>query len=209
MNDTQLRRLLSQLDEAERLFGRASISPRAAWRPRIRLPLTIGAAAAACLLALWNPALQTAPRAMSIAGAVGLTEELPVTVDGDAPQRALRPCADVDAFAVLLLRVWSDETRGVTWHVHRQPDGSSLMRLRAGESFDIAMEPALAQVADPTVVLAVARYATDLPDSADETEQLVTCLNESGAAAPETFSSSVASAGCLSREVTLVSHALP
>ncbi len=209
MNETHLRRLLSQLDDAEQLFGRASLSPRAAWRPRIRVPLTIGAAAAACLLALWNPALQTAPRALTIAGAAGLSDALPVTVDADAPQRALRPCADVDAFAVLLLRVWSDETRGVTWHVHRQPDGSSLMRLRAGESFDIAMEPALAHVADPTVVLAVARHATDLPGSVDETDQLVTCLNESGAAAPELFGSAVASAGCLPREVTLVSHALP
>ncbi len=220
MNDRQLERLLAQLAEHDELFApaaRPAIGARPIARLRILgigslLPLAAAAAIAIFMLRVPNRVTRQpdpSNRSVSLADA----SPLPISVEhctgkceSGTRQDVFQPCSDEDAFALVLYRTWSHDNRGLVWRLYRFADGTPLARLPAGEAVDIPVEVNSAPAVEQTVVLAVARHARDLPASQAETEDLLTCLNDSLPPARIEYPGQPAEAarGCLPQGVTVL-----
>lgn len=97
--------------------------------------------------------------------------------DSESVVTTFRPCADEEAYAIVLLRAWNDECQCLMWRLYEFADGTALARLNAGEDLRVPIDAAGAPSIEQAVLFAIARSRDDLPDEPGETEELLECLN--------------------------------
>lgn len=169
----------------------------------------VGAAAAA-LLAAW--VLPGVPQ-FDAGRTIGSVAPVPVLVEfGASPVdrdvRHFRPCSDENAFAVLLMREWSDECSCLRWDVLEAEPGRRLMELVAGQAVDIPIDLRNDPPIEQLVVLAVSRQREMLPSDEAGAEGLIACLNESAPPHLADERSSQFVSACLPQGVTLMPHSV-
>lgn len=186
MNDRQLESLIRRVVELDQFgeplhAGRQGARPRPIAEAQARraqparwlVPL---AAAVFALFALRPVEVET-EKGRSFAEFVTIDHIPRVSHDARSRIDAFRPCADQDAAALVLFRVWDDACDCIEWKLHQFADGSAVTRLTAGEALDIRMDVTDAPALDQYFILAVARQRDGLPHSRRATQQLLTCLN--------------------------------
>ncbi len=165
----------------ERLL-RAAVEAEAFARPIRRLRLAswwlLATSGAAALLALvfMNPRSVTRYRTIP-AKAISIEHvSSPVSQAGQRID-VLQPCLDTAAAALVLLRVWDRDCSCLQWQVHEFEDGSTITEMARGEAVQIPVDVSHAPPIEQSVLLAVARRASDLPSTVDAREDLLACLN--------------------------------
>lgn len=210
-SDVQIDRLLRGLIEADALqedqrlgqrFGTTTGWSRAVtWTARLVV-------AAALVLALRTPVTAPLPPTLP-APVLAIDYQAGSPADTAARIATFRPCADRDAYALVLFRRWSEECACLTWRVHKRADGSPLLRLVAGEPVEIALDVSESPPVEQFIILALARRRGDLPTDGDDARRLLDCLND---AAPPSWASepgehyAAAVQSCLPESAQVVRH---
>lgn len=224
MQNRRLEQLIRQVVESQELFDPPAARPALTSRTRRALHILVPLAAAAALaLLLYWPKEDRSDTSVARPddGIVSRSERplaastIPVSlayqpasgVDSSEVDR-FHSCADEDAYAIVLFRVYNSECSCITWRVHVFEDGSRLARLQAGVGLEIPLLdgddiPPVEQM----ILLAVARTAGVLPAGADAADSLLECLNDSlpptPAGEPQDHSPSAVLA-CVPQDVVVV-----
>jgi hypothetical protein len=183
LSEQQIGRLLRGLAEADSLAGSRPwalrLEPAGTLRGRgLRMVWTTSlATAAALVLALRAPTPGPLSRAQGDP-AFHIDYQAAPAAEAAARIATFRPCADRDAYAVVLFRGWSEECACLTWRVHEFADGSPLARLAAGEPVEIAVDVSGDPPVEQFIILALARRRGDLPTDDDDAQRLLACLND-------------------------------
>jgi len=204
MQEARLENLIRQLAEIDDLFGSGRTDPLQRRAPH-RIEWLAPAAAILLALCFWIPPRRPVPT--DLTPVVSIDYEPDPTPDRPPRIDRLHACADVEAYALILLRTWSHECECLTWRLHRTPEGHLLIRLRPGRGLEVPVDVSDAPPIEQVLILAVAREASRLPDSPEQLARLLTCLEQNLSPMPEDADTQQAVSlvqACLPAGVTVV-----
>lgn len=191
-----LHNLVCMADEIEELEAAASADQPLAVPP-LRLPRDAGVAAHAHRPAVrfttarrWLVGLTAAAAALLLLVRQGGEVEpqasvAPLVVQSptgkaqtSSPRFQFRSVAREGCFVLAVFRMWNGECQCLAWKVYRWDDGDPLAELDAGQTLDLRLDAADLPPIEQLLVLAVAPRPDGLPDTGEEADALLACLNQ-------------------------------
>jgi hypothetical protein len=146
---------------------------RSAWRSGLG-----AAAAAACLLLLIHPwSAESGPHIATAAPIeIDYCPGLPLH-DGVRIDR-FEPTTTEHCVVLAIFHTWQDECQCLAWQLHEWENGDALVEVTPGQELDIALDVTNAPPVEQLLLVAISRDPAQLPRTAEQTYELMDCLNE-------------------------------